>query len=129
VYDTAGVCGSWCMPGAANVHVAGDHSHKINDKVMLGGERPYAGTWSVSTEAKQCRAYRLTEGEGHHEVRKIEEGIEKSYEMFRLGDLETYTVDNAAKMDPEALLPSLTARHPPNESVPKCRRTTKANGR
>ena len=44
------------MPGAAKFHVAGDHSHKINDKVMLGGERPYAGTWSVLIEAKQCLA-------------------------------------------------------------------------
>ena len=69
---------------------------------MLGGERPYAGTWSVLTEAKQCRAYRLTEGKGHHEVREIEEGIQRAYDMLGLDDLETYTVDNAAEM--EALL-------------------------
>lgn len=66
---------------------------------MLGGERPFGGTWSVLTEFKQCPAYRVTESKGHDEVREVEEGIEKRYELFGLPSVKTYTVDNAPEME------------------------------
>jgi len=80
-------------------HYQGDHSHKVNAKIMLGGERPFGATWSVLTEFKQCAAYRVTESKGHDEVREVEEGLEERHELLGLPPMETYTVDNGPEME------------------------------